>query len=268
MIQKLGAAVGQRLEYATFHFICFLGKLTQSTELHSVSNEVMVSTIRFILLLIIAVTSAFYVYLITFHRVIGFDDIRSVVKVAQSPNINSRCKLHNATHYYCLPNVLFIGASKCGTTSMVEYLSKHPNIRFVNRRIHKKDHHREVHRFDRNSFGLAIKSIDLLDEWASSPLLDSINTTLIHYTPHYLYAPTVPYDVRQFYPHASELKFIVMLRDPVERALSSYWFQNSHLLNGGIDSGSMDEFMSLASAEINDRYDGKVLRMKNCKVFD
>lgn len=135
---------------------------------------------------------------------------------------------------------------------MVDYLSQHPSIRFVSRRIHKKDHHREVHRFDRNSFGYAMKTIDLLDEWASSPLLDNVNTTLVHYTPHYLYAPTVPYDVKKFYPHSSELKFIVMLRDPVERALSSYWFQNSHLLNDA-DKGSIEEFISLSSAEINDR---------------
>ena len=180
------------------------------------------------------------------------DDFGTALRVFQLPSVNSRCKIASDSQFYCLPNVLFIGASKCGTTSMVDYLSQHPNIRFVNRRIHKKDHHREVHRFDRNSFGYALKSIDLIDEWSSSPLLDSVNTTLIHYTPHYLYAPTVPYDVKQFYPHSSELKFIVMLRDPVARALSSYWFQNSHLLNGA-DQGSIEEFMSLAAAEINDR---------------
>jgi hypothetical protein len=34
----------------------------------------------------------------------------------------------------------------------------------------------------------------------------------MHYTPHYIYAPSVPYEVRQFYPNAKEMKFILLLR--------------------------------------------------------
>lgn len=47
----------------------------------------------------------------------------------------------------------------------------------------------------------------------------------MHYTPHYLYAPTVPFDVASFYPHAPTLRFLAMLREPVSRAVSSYWFK-------------------------------------------
>jgi hypothetical protein len=126
---------------------------------------------------------------------------------------------------------MLIGASKCGTTSLMDYLAELPNVAFVNRRIHNNDKHREVHRFDRNTFGMAIKAVDFVDEWASSPIVESESTTVVHYTPHYLYAPSVPYELKRFYPHADELKFIVMLRDPLPRAWSSYWFHNSHLLN-------------------------------------
>jgi hypothetical protein len=62
---------------------------------------------------------------------------------------------------------------------------------------------------------------------ASSPKVPHVNSTIIHYTPQYLYAPSVPYDVREFYPNRDELKFLILLRDPVQRALSSYWFKNS-----------------------------------------
>ena len=48
---------------------------------------------------------------------------------------------------------------------------------------------------------------------------------VVHYTPHYLYAPTVPFDVASFYPHAPSLRFLAMLREPVSRAVSSYWFK-------------------------------------------
>ena len=178
------------------------------------------------------------------HRVGTVDDIRSIAKTLVLPQVSNRCRKFNDTHFRCLPNVLFIGASKCGTTSVVDYLSQLPNISFVNRRIHKKDKHREVHRFDRNTFNWALKSIDLADEWASTPIVNSENATVIHYTPHYLYAPTVPYEMKRFYPHATELKFIAMLREPVSRAWSSYWFHNSHLLRGN-DSGTCIRYTQL-----------------------
>jgi hypothetical protein len=99
------------------------------------------------------------------------------------------------------------------------------------------DKHREVHRFDRNTFAWSIKSIEVVDEYASSPPIRTseiaqYNPAIIHYTPHYLYAPTVPFEMSRFYPHAQELKFLVMLRNPIERAISSYWFQNSHIFKG------------------------------------
>jgi hypothetical protein len=172
--------------------------------------------------------------------------------------------------------VILIGASKCGTTSLVDFLSQHQNIKFVNRRIHKDDKHKEVHRFDRNTFGLANKAIELADEWASSPIVPNENTTVVHYTPHYLYAPTVPYEMKRFYPHASRLKFVVILREPLARAWSSYWFHNSHLLQEGVDkgkrrlhrykkctchdgttcvlfTGSAQDFIQLARKEVKDR---------------
>jgi hypothetical protein len=65
-------------------------------------------------------------------------------------------------------------------------------------------------------------------------------------TPQYIYAPSVPYDVRKFYPHPKDLKFIVVLRNPVDRALSSYWFKNSkRFTNDRTDKGTsfIEQFM-------------------------
>jgi hypothetical protein len=172
-----------------------------------------------------------HVYVISFHRLRDYEDYAAITKVTLSQSVSERCK-NTVEGLRCLPNVILIGASKCGTTSLVDYLSQHQNVKFVNRRIHKDDKHREVHRFDRNTFGLANKALELADEWASSPIVQNENTTVVHYTPHYMYAPTVPYEVKRFYPHAEKLKFIVILREPVARAWSSYWFHNSHLLQG------------------------------------
>lgn len=181
----------------------------------------------------------------------------------RSPLYDHRCRLYNESHFKCLPNIFLIGASKCGTTSLVDYLNLHPRIDFVNRRIFP-DKHREVHRFDRNTYGWALKEIDLADEWTSSPLVTDTDMAIIHYTPHYLYAPTVPFEVKEFYPKSNLLKFIIILRDPIERALSSYWFQNSHLFYNE-DRGSIEEFIEFAEIEMKNRiiYENCMIKYKS-----
>jgi hypothetical protein len=181
------------------------------------------------------------IFLFSVHRVKSIPEASEVLSVFKLPQYNSRCKYFNLTQFKCLPTVLFIGASKCGTTSMTDYLSNYSNAQFVNRHVFPADEHREVHRFDRSTYGWSLKEVDLAEEWASSPALDDVNTPLIHYTPHYLYAPTVPFEVSHFYPPEvrDSLRFIVMLREPVARAVSSYWFRTSHLFSlSGVDEGS------------------------------
>lgn len=173
-----------------------------------------------------------HLYILSFHRVRDLKDYRAISTTMLSTRVNDRCKVVISGGMRCLPSVVFIGASKCGTTSMVDYLNKHSKIKFVGRRIHQEDKHKEVHRFDRNTYGLAVKAIELADEWASCPIVADESYTVIHYTPHYIYAPTVPYELKRFYPHSENMKFIVMLREPVKRAWSSYWFKNSYLING------------------------------------
>lgn len=212
---------------------------------------------KLLLTIIAALSLTLYIYVISTHRIKTFKDISSVLKTYSLPlHHNERCKIYNNTHFRCLPNVFLIGASKAGTTSLVSYLSQHPNITFVNRRIHKIDNHSEVHRFDRNTYGYAWSFLDLGDEWASCPLVSSVETVVIHYTPNYLYAPTVPFELRKFFSFSlklqGEIKFLIMLRDPVARAWSSYWFHNSHLLHAE-DRGSFKEFQDLAEEEIKRR---------------
>lgn len=193
------------------------------------NNNVLITTS----IIAISILCAFHLYIIAFHRLNGYADFSVVSRVLMSNRISSRCrKTTGEGAMQCLPNVMIIGASKCGTTSLIAYLSQHKNVEFVARRIHKVDHHKEVHRFDRNTYGMAIKAVELVDEWASSPFVSNDNITVVHYTPHYIYAPTVPFEMKRFYPHAMDLKIVIILREPVARAWSSYWFYNSHLLQG------------------------------------
>ena len=224
--------------------------------LRRLSDRVKLTSFCCIMILFLAI-----VYIVSVHRIRTISDLMVISHTMNMPMYNHRCRSVNSSSFVCLPNVFLIGASKCGTTSLMDYLTQHPMIDHVHRRIHKIDEHKEVHRFDRNTYGWASRTIEQADEWASSPVVSDPRTAVIHYTPHYLYAPSVPYEMRNFYPKPDELKFIVVLREPVERALSSYWFRNSHIFNDQ-DRGTVDEFIRLANGEIESRkqYDNCMLQ--------
>lgn len=192
------------------------------------------------------------------HRLSSVGELVTTLSYLPDTAVSSQqtqCRLENPQQYRCLPNTFIIGASKSGSTSLVSFLKEIPSVHFVSRGITPKDHHNEVHRFDRPSYQYANKWLELSNEWASSPLVnDTESSIIIHYTPHYLYAPTAPFDMKTFYPHSRHFKFIILLRDPIERAISSYWFKNSHLFNKeGRDKGSVDDFLHHVTKEIKSR---------------
>lgn len=205
-----------------------------------------------------------YIYVISVHRIKTMADFVKVFHTMTSPiaasDESGRCRQVDATSLQCLPNVFFIGGSKCGSTSILNDLSMQSRVKLVSRRVNPTDTHREIHRFDRNTYAWSNHYLELADEWASSPVVTDSKVSVVHYTPHYLYAPTVPYDMRDFYPHGgdggSQLKFVITLRDPIERAVSSYWFANSHLFEGRRaedqqgDIGSVEQFMREAESEM------------------
>lgn len=76
--------------------------------------------------------------------------------------------------------------------------------------------------------------------YTCTSLLLLLSLTLVVDTPQYIYAPSVPYDMHNFYPHTEAMKFVVILRNPVDRAISSYWFKNSKMFNkDNIDRGAL-----------------------------
>jgi hypothetical protein len=113
-----------------------------------------------------------------------------------------------------LPRFLIIGAQRSGTTSLYNWLSQHPDIRPARRK--------EVHYFDLKSE----KSLDWYRahfparpaiEWARARTGRNVITG--EASPYYLFHPAVPHRVRQALP---QVKLIVLLRDPVARAISHY----------------------------------------------
>jgi hypothetical protein len=115
---------------------------------------------------------------------------------------------------HVLPDFIIIGASRSGTTSLYEYLNQHPSIiRGVGK---------EIHYFDKN-FGRGIKwyksffptkrKKSKLEEKHKGKCLTGEST------PRYLYHHHAPKRVFQLLPN---VKLIVVLRNPIDRAYSRY----------------------------------------------
>lgn len=111
-----------------------------------------------------------------------------------------------------LPSFIIVGAQKAGTTSLYSYLKLHPQI--------YPGVKKEIQFFSINySKGVA---------WYRShfPLITKAKKGLItgEATPYYLYHPHAAKRIAETLPN---VKLIILLRDPVERAISAYWFSMS-----------------------------------------
>jgi hypothetical protein len=111
-----------------------------------------------------------------------------------------------------LPSLIILGAQKCGTTSLHKYLSRHPHF--------AGPYLKEVHYFD-NNFGRSLY-------WYRSHFRPARSRISFEATPYYLFHPAVPGRIRHTLP---ETKFVVMLRDPVARAISHY----HHVVSQGLE---------------------------------
>ncbi|WP_259086403.1 sulfotransferase family protein [Salinibacter ruber] len=139
-----------------------------------------------------------------------------------------------------LPTFLVIGAAKCGTTSLHRYLRQHPEI-FMPKK-------KELHFFRREE-----------------PVDDEALQTYRHYfepgaeyavrgeaTPAYFHWPDQTIStIREVYDDkGTSLRFILILRDPVDRM----WSQYLHLRRNGTESRSFSEVVDAIDPEDRTMY--------------
>lgn len=108
-----------------------------------------------------------------------------------------------------LPSFLIIGAQRCGTTSLFNYLIRHPLI--------AEPLIKEIHYFDIN-YHKGLK-------WYRAYFprnKGKINVITGESSPYYLFHPLVPERVHVTLP---DVKLIVLLRNPVDRAYSHYFHE-------------------------------------------
>ena len=110
-----------------------------------------------------------------------------------------------------LPSFINIGEAKCGTTSLYDYTVKHPNILPAFKK--------EVHFFDL-SFE---KGLNYYKSFFPTSLKNNECITG-EKTPYYLSHPLVPKRISDTLP---SVKFILLLRNPIDRAFSQYHQQFS-----------------------------------------
>ena len=129
-----------------------------------------------------------------------------------------------------LPDFLGIGTQKGGTTYVYELLKQHPQVFMA---APKEQHFFTLHwqqglDWYKNQFSLA----------TSDQICGEV-------TPYYLFHPEAPQRIHSLMPEA---KFIVLLRDPVERALSQYF----HSRRLGFEELSLEDALAAEPQRLGD----------------
>lgn len=103
---------------------------------------------------------------------------------------------------------LIIGAQKCGTTSLHEYLNFHPTLEgALEKEIYYFSNHYNYSTYDIKWYHAHWKKFG------------KRNKLYYESTPDYIYLPFCPERIAKYNP---DMKFIFMVRDPIKRAYSQY----------------------------------------------
>jgi len=132
-----------------------------------------------------------------------------------------------------LPDVVILGAQRGGTTSLFDWLALHPKV--------APSTTKEVHYFDRyyaNGEG-----------WYRSHFpLKVVRRISVEATPYLLFSPLAPGRAASDLPGST--RFVVLLRDPVQRAISHYWHSRRiHAEDEALDVALAREEQRLAGQE-------------------
>ncbi len=145
-----------------------------------------------------------------------------------------------------LPSFVVVGAQKAGTTSLFRYLADHPVV--------SPPRFKEVHFFDLH--------------WKKGPIWYRSHFPRNHgnqgritgeASPYYLFHPLVPERMARFLPDA---KILVLLRNPIDRALSHYHWE----LGYGNERLSFREALE-REEEILPRETGRILEEEGYSSF-
>jgi hypothetical protein len=143
--------------------------------------------------------------------------------------------------YRILPDWLVIGAQKCGTSSLYYYLQQHPDV------ITPPNIVKEPQYFNRNYS----KGVNWYKSHFPTKLAARLHNSFLkrqclagEATPEYIYHPHAARRISEDLPNA---KFIVLLRDPIERAHSHWRMQTRR----NIETENFEQALELEEERIN-----------------
>jgi hypothetical protein len=144
-----------------------------------------------------------------------------------------------------LPNFIIAGVPRAGTTSLVGYLRQHPQIfmaegepRFF---LHNPDPTDTSEVYDLKIDVRSLPEYEALFEGVTD------EKAIGEKTPFYIYAPGAMGRIKATLP---DVRLVFSLRNPIERAYSSYWLA----VRNGQDVGSVEEFLTPSSDYIATGY--------------
>jgi hypothetical protein len=134
-------------------------------------------------------------------------------KLKKNLLLSGRLALSQARSY---PSFMVIGAQKCGTTTMFSCLAAHPQV--------IPPLTKEIHYFDGGRYQGEDVYVDKGSKWyiAHFPMVSKLthgNCKTFEASPSYLYVPEAAERIARDLPEA---RLLVLLRNPVERAISHY----------------------------------------------
>jgi hypothetical protein len=147
------------------------------------------------------------------------------------------------------PNLFIVGAAKCGTTSLHDYLNQHPEVHM--------SEHKEIKYFGQDIASMEPKGNQNLtvSEYVSYFSPGKCHKVVGESSPQYLYSLNAAKEIFEFNPKS---KIIIMLRNPMDTLISLH----KQLLHVGLEN-EHDLWLALKKEEkdiLKEGYPGVVLK--------
>ncbi|XP_014671646.1 PREDICTED: heparan sulfate glucosamine 3-O-sulfotransferase 1-like [Priapulus caudatus] len=135
-----------------------------------------------------------------------------------------------------LPSCIIIGVRKCGTRALLEFMNMHPKVQAA---------HGEVHFFDSERYAYGL-------EWYRKRMPYSFpGQVTVEKSPAYFITDGVPERVRAM---NNATRLIVVVRDPVDRAVSDYAQIHANRLAKGKPHATFEAYAVNDYGEVNTSY--------------
>lgn len=154
-----------------------------------------------------------------------------------------------------LPDFIIIGAQRCGTTSLFQYLCQHPEVYpSIPKEVHYfSNNYQKGINWYRSHFPLRSQKLKIISKNNGGFITGEA-------TPYYLSHPHAPKRAAKVVPNA---RLIVLLRDPVRRAYSHYF----HEVNMGIETLPFEEAIHKEEDRLRGEFD-KLLGDETYRSFN